>query len=64
MLIWFAWSCQEIKDCELVTSTDFAIVGFFQSDTNAQVSKTVAFSIIREQSVDAFLYLKYAGYYQ
>tara|TARA_A100001015_G_C14912682_1_gene681089 strand:+ start:782 stop:1252 length:471 start_codon:yes stop_codon:yes gene_type:complete len=53
-MVWLAWSCQEIKDCELVTSTDFAIVGFFMADTSEQLAKTVAFSLIREESVDNF----------
>lgn len=39
-------SCQEIKDCDLESSRDYAIIGFFEADSVEKENKTVAFSSI------------------
>ncbi len=47
--IWLAVaSCQEIKDCALQSSTEFAIIRFYEADSSDQTEKTVAFSLIDE----------------
>lgn len=52
--LWLGISCQEIKDCTLETSTDFAIARFYHVDSAEQQSKTVAFRSITEQDVTDF----------
>ena len=52
--IWAAISCQEIKDCELDSSRDYAIVGFYEADSADQYEKTVAFSKIHAPDYDFY----------
>lgn len=48
--VWLAIaSCQEIKDCELESSTEYAIVRFFEADSVEQEpKKKMAFSQVSE----------------
>lgn len=46
-VLWLVFSCQEIKNCELESSTDYLITNFYRSDTSVQTSKTVAFTSIK-----------------
>ena len=45
-VVWAVFSCQEIKDCELETSRDYALVGFYEADSVDKEVKTVAFTQI------------------
>lgn len=46
--VWLVFSCQEIKDCELETSTDYVIARFYRADTSAQIDSIVFFQRIYE----------------
>lgn len=47
-------SCNEIKDCELETSTDFAIVGFYRFIEDEKAFDTLVFDLIKEKNSDRF----------
>lgn len=55
-LVWLLISCNEIEDCVIASSQDYAIVQFFRSDTTIKTSKDVAFTGIFEQ--DSMFYLR------
>lgn len=48
ILVWLGISCNEVKDCDLVNSRQYAVVAFYRADTTVQTSKEVAFEIIFE----------------
>jgi hypothetical protein len=48
-------SCQEIKDCELESSTDYAILRYYEADSVSQNTKTVAFINVSEVDVSAYV---------
>ena len=55
--VWLAIaSCQEIKDCELESSTEYAWVYFYEADSVEQYEKTVAFSLVQEESSEYYLF--------
>ncbi|HCX20306.1 MAG: hypothetical protein CMB80_06740 [Flammeovirgaceae bacterium] len=55
--VWLAIaSCQEIKDCELESSTEYAWINFYEADSLEQYEKTVAFSVVTEESSNFYLY--------
>jgi len=45
--IWLVFSCNEIKECDLDTSTDYAIVKFYRGDTTVQTAKTDTVQLIQ-----------------
>lgn len=47
-------SCQEIKDCELQTRTDYAIVGFYQLVEGEKELDTLAFDLITEKNAGLY----------
>ncbi len=53
--VWLAISCQEIKDCELDSSTDYAWVNFYQADSTDKTEKEVAFSLVTETTSNFYL---------
>ncbi|WP_421874652.1 hypothetical protein [Marinoscillum sp.] len=53
--VWLAISCQEIKDCELESSREFAIVRFYRADTSVQVTKEVAFSLVTDPQSEYYI---------
>ncbi len=55
--LWSVVSCQEIKDCELETSRDYAIVGFYESDSVEKEVKTVAFAKVYAPDYDDYYYI-------
>lgn len=52
--IWLMLSCQEIKDCTLEPSTDYAVVRFYRGDTSVKTEKTVAFTRVYESEVSNY----------
>ncbi len=48
--IWLMLSCQEIKDCDLESSTDYIILRYYEADSADKEPKTVAFSLVWEES--------------
>lgn len=48
LVIWLLISCNEIKDCDLVNSREFAKVTFYRADTTVKTEKEVAFTEIAE----------------
>lgn len=55
--VWLAIaSCQEIKDCELESSTDYVWVRFYEADSVEQYEKIVSFSLVKEEASNFYLY--------
>ena len=55
--VWLAIaSCQEIKDCELESSTEYAWVRFYEVDSVEQYEKKVSFSLVKEETSNFYFY--------
>lgn len=52
--IWLMISCQEIKECDLDTSTDYAIAGFYQFIDDEKEYDTILFDQITEKYSDLY----------
>lgn len=49
--IWLLLACQEIKDCSLESSTDYAIAGYYVADSAEQYPRVAKFNRVYEQNV-------------
>lgn len=47
--------CHEIKDCGLESSTDYAIIRYYEADSSEQNPKTVAFINVSEVDISAYV---------
>lgn len=56
LVVWGLISCKEIKNCQLVEDTNYAIVRFYRADTLPKTVKEVAFLEILENDSTFYIH--------